>query len=126
VVGPCFASTARDFFTEVAPFKDDLILPAFAAAEAQPVIEIRGSAGAPNVEPDAGPSIAGTPSSVPGAGAASTDEEPSYGGPRQAGGCKCHLGSARVGLLDPEPLLALMLFGVACGRRRRRSLPSVD
>jgi len=122
VVGPCFASTARDFFTEVAPFKNDLILPAFAAANAQPLLEElvpAGAAGAPSNEPDPGSGAAGAPSSVPNAGAASTDEEPSYGGPRQAGGCKCHLGSARVGLLDPEPLLALTLFGVACSRRRR-------
>ena len=119
VVGPCFASTARDFFTQVAPFKDDLILPAFAAANAEPVIEETGAAGAPSDSPDAGPSVAGEPGSTPSAGAASVDGGPDYGGPRQAGGCKCHLSRARAGLLDPQPVLALMLFGVACARRRR-------
>ncbi|HEY5373963.1 MAG TPA: trypsin-like serine protease, partial [Polyangiaceae bacterium] len=121
VVGPCFASTARDVFTEVAPFKNDLILPAFAAANAEPMVEAIGAAGAAD-SPDAGSSVAGSPGSMPSAGAASVDtEDPTYGGPRQAGGCKCHLSSAHAGLLDPEPLLALMLCSVAYGRRRRAS-----
>jgi hypothetical protein len=133
VVGPCFASTARDFFTQVAPFKDDLILPAFAAANAQPVLEEMGAAGAPSDSPDAGSSVAGAPSdspdagssvagaasSTPSAGAASVDPGPGDGGSPQTGSCKCHLGRARAGLLDPEPALALMLFGVVCARRRR-------
>jgi len=124
VVGPCLASTARDVFTQVAPFKDDLILPAFAAANAQPIVEALGSAGAPNDESDAGSSVAGAPGSVPSAGAGSSDEEQSYGGPRQAGGCRCHLSGARAGSLDPEALLAFMVFGLACARRRRPLTPS--
>jgi MYXO-CTERM domain-containing protein len=119
VVGPCLASTARDVFTQVAPFKNDLILPAFAAAEAQPIVEARGAAGAPSEEPDAGPSVAGAPSSLPGAGSASVEEEPTYGGPRQAGGCKCHLGGGRAGGVELEALLGLLVLGVACARRRR-------
>jgi hypothetical protein len=134
VSGPCFASTARDFFTQVAPFKDDLILPAFAAANAEPIVEVidqagaGGAAGAASDGPDPGSSgsgaasdlpSAGAASDVPSAGAPSTDEDPSYGGPRQPGGCKCHLGTQRAGGLDPEAALALMLCAVAYARRRR-------
>jgi hypothetical protein len=43
VVGSCTASNARDFFTEVAPFADQLVLPAFKAAGAEPWLE--GTAG---------------------------------------------------------------------------------
>ncbi|MEI9951028.1 MAG: trypsin-like serine protease [Pseudomonadota bacterium] len=148
VVGPCFASTARDFFTQVAPFKNDLVLPAFAAANAEPVLEVgaTGAAGAPNVLPDAGSSsagaadgaagagdgvagagdgVAGAPDSVPGAGSPGASDEPSYGGPRQAGGCKCQLGSAQPGLLDPEALFTLMLCGVLYARRRQTSAANV-
>ncbi len=134
VVGPCLATTARDFFTQVAPFKDDLIMPAFAAANAEPIAEVSGAAGAAgeaSVEPDAGSNgggapgelpSAGAPSAVPSAGAAGVEDEPTYGGPRQAGGCKCDLGKKRVGELDPEALLALSLLGVAFARRRRASV----
>jgi MYXO-CTERM domain-containing protein len=123
VVGPCFANSARDFFTQVAPFKDDVILPAFAAANAEPIVEAVASAGAPSVEPDAGPNVAGAPSSLPSAGAASVEEDPAYGGPRHSGGCKCHLSSASAGSLDPQALFGLMLFGAACARRRQRTAP---
>jgi hypothetical protein len=128
VVGPCFASTARDFFTEVAPFKDDLVLPAFAAANAEPILEPArgGDAGAPSVEPDAGAgaetNVAGGPS-VPSAGTAGVvDEEPTYGGPRKAGGCKCRVGSPQGSFLDPESLLGCAVFGMALVRRRRRRI----
>lgn len=127
VVGPCFANTARDFFTQVAPFKDDLILPAFAAAHAEPIVEPVepvASAGAPSVEPDAGPNVAGAPGTLPSAGAANVDEDPGYGGPRHSGGCKCHLSSASAGSLDPQAWFGLALFGVACARRRQRTAPA--
>jgi hypothetical protein len=39
VVGDCTASTARNYFTEVAPFASGLILPAFEAAGADPWVE---------------------------------------------------------------------------------------
>jgi len=122
VVGPCFASTARDFYTQVAPFKDELVLPAFAAANAEPVLEVGGASGAPGEAPDAGSNLAGAPSATATAGAAGAADDPNYGGPRQAGGCKCHMGSPSAGALASEPLLALVLCGVAHARRRRRRL----
>jgi len=124
VVGPCFATTAKDFYTQVGPYKDDFILPAFEAAGAEPMLEPSdptGEAGASGEEPDAG-SIAGGPSMIPSAGGAGVPEEdPTYSGPRQAGGCRCHMSSARAGLLEPEALLGLLMFGVAFGRRRQRA-----
>jgi len=124
VVGPCFATTAKDFYTQVGPYKDDFILPAFAAANAEPILETggpTGEAGASGEDPDAG-SVAGGPSTMPSAGGAGVPEEdPTYGGPRQAGGCRCHMSGSRAGLLEPEALLGLLMFGVALGRRRQRS-----
>jgi len=86
------------------------------------LLEAGGASGAPGDTPDAGSNVAGAPSTATTAGAAGAPvDDPNYGGPRQAGGCKCHMGRPSAGALASEPLLALVLCGVAHARRRRRS-----
>ena len=125
--GNCLASNTHDFFTQVAPFKADLIDPAFAAANAQPIIEsgdddaAAGEGGA-SADTHAGSAVGGTSGSgtvVGGGPAAVTD--PTYTGLTQPGGCRCRMASApaRSGLLDPEALLGIA-FGAAVALRRAR------
>jgi hypothetical protein len=108
VTGDCTASTARDFYTQIAPFKDELFTPAFAAAGYLPQIED---------VPDAGTSDAGNADSgASDAGSDSDASEIDYHEPRQAGGCRCRIGVRSES--NRESALAL-LFALAVSRRRR-------
>jgi len=82
VVGDCKAPGARNYFTQIAPFENTIVRPAFEAAGHEPLLEDAtgsGAGGAPAVEGGAG----GEPS---GSGGASGGAEPGVGGaPSQAG-----------------------------------------
>jgi hypothetical protein len=130
VAGTCAASTARDFFTEVGPFNDELLKPAFAAAHAEPVLEPTGDAGATGAAgaagaeafADAGASAAGSPTLQP-SGDAGAEDAPEYHLPRNAGGCKCRMtGGAGAGS-EREPLLAALVVVLWRARSRRRRHP---
>jgi Trypsin len=125
-VGTCTDAATRNFYSEVAPFYEELLQPAFAAANAQPLILDAGEAGAGNaasadtdagaVDPDAG--SAGAPSEGTldgGAGSA-----PDYHLQDTSGGCKCRMGAG--GAHAPDSLSALAAFGLLVwrGRSRRR------
>jgi MYXO-CTERM domain-containing protein len=81
VVGDCMDINARNYFTELAPFEEDLLVPAFEAAEAEPVREADpaagGASGEGNVEGTAG--RAGSPEAPAGSAGSS-------GAPSQAAG----------------------------------------
>jgi MYXO-CTERM domain-containing protein len=121
----CESKTARHLFTQVAPYEDLLLRPAFAYVGHEPIVEARdasdaggqtgegGTAGAADAE------LGGASNGTAGHGASSgADALPE---PPEKGGCACSstAPSARTGSLDRGPLLALLLFGAACARRRR-------
>jgi hypothetical protein len=130
----CTAPDARDYFTEIAPFYNDVVMPAFAAANAQPLFEnmtdAAGAAGAAgaggegnSAGTDSGGSAGDTTTTVGGgdtAGSAPTGTAggTAYTGLRKPGGCTCR---AAVPSSDAsfEPLLALPLLMLL--RRRRRA-----
>jgi hypothetical protein len=108
VSGDCMSSTARDFYTQIAPFKDELFTPAFTAAGYLPQIED---------VPDAGTNDAGNADSgASDAGSDSDASEIDYHEPRQAGGCRCRIGVRSES--NGESALAL-LFALTASRRRR-------
>ena len=124
-VGTCTDAATRNFYSEVGPFYDELLKPAFAAAKAQPLILDTGAAGAPNdadasthvgpVESDAGSAGAPTqPQQEGGAGA------PDYHLQSTSGGCKCRMGAG--GARAAHSLSALAALGLLVwrGRSRRR------
>jgi Trypsin len=125
----CSSSEARDLFTEVAPFYQDLVVPAFQAANAEPVFEnmtdAAGAGGEGNTAgADSGGSAGDTPTAVGGgdtAGSAPTGSAggTAYTGLRKAGGCTCR---AAVPSSDAsfEPLLALPLLLLLRRRRAAR------
>jgi hypothetical protein len=133
VVGSCTASNARDFFTEIAPFADQLVLPAFKAAGAEPWLEgaagpglggLGGDAGSANANANAGDSsLGGAPGVVDAAGGeaptalgGSDALTPEAAGLRKKGGCNCGIvGAPATGGTFPGLLLAC---GLLYGRRR--------
>jgi MYXO-CTERM domain-containing protein len=123
VAGNCEDANARDFFTEIAPFYDDVVAPAFAAANAQPVFEDLSDAGGATGDggvPDAGmePTDADTDAA---ADSGSPDDDAGalpYHGPRKTGGCTCRAAPAS-GSSAYEPLLALPFLLLTLRRRRR-------
>lgn len=150
VVGECGASTARNFFTEIAPFEDELITPAFAEAGGAPWLEgttgpgeptggnpgAGGDGGAPSTEGGApasggsgdtggavtsgGKSSGGTSTS---AGLDAGGSAGAAGGLRKKGGCTCTMPGSRApadGAWLGAPLFALGLL-----LRRARSRRSV-
>jgi hypothetical protein len=79
VVGECTANSARNYFTQIAPFENTIVRPAFEAAGYEPLLEdgpVSGSGGAP--------SAGGAPSMEGGAG----------GEPAAAGGAEAGVGGA--------------------------------
>ncbi|MEI9936985.1 MAG: S1 family peptidase [Pseudomonadota bacterium] len=123
----CDSTTARRIFTELAPYEDMLLKPAFAYAGHEPILEAsdaNGSAGAGGESGESGAigeAGAATGAATNGAaGHGASDGADDYHEPPAKGGCACSsTASARSGSSDPKALLALMLFGVACVRRRR-------
>lgn len=103
VVGDCTALSARNYFTELAPFESDLLVPAFAAAGADPLPEFpepgsAGAAGTGNVVASAGQ--AGSPGAPPlSAGSSGSPEPP--GGTGGASSTPGRAGSA--GTAETEP-----------------------
>lgn len=142
VVGDCTASTARNYFTQVAPFEDELIKPAFAEAGAEPWLEgtsgpgiTPGSAGAPG---DAGSANASGGSASASGGSDSsggtdasggtslalggTSDETGgttveYHGLRKKGGCTCTVVGARG---HHTAVWSAPLLGLALLLRRRK------
>lgn len=108
VVGDCDASTSRNYFTEIAPFEDELITPAFAQAGALPWREgttgpgggpiggggVGGEGGSPSTEGGAPTVEGGTTSTggvletggTPTTGGASTGGSTASGGLNTGGG----------------------------------------
>lgn len=146
VVGDCSASTARNFFTQVAPFEDELIVPAFMEAGTLPWREgttgpgegTGGSAGAggESGSGNAGGEVAsgGTSGGSSGGAVASgglsfsggrdasggIDATAGTGGLRKKGGCTCNMPgipSANANWLA-APLLGL---GILLRRRATKS-----
>jgi hypothetical protein len=137
IVGPCAAATARNVFTQVAPFARTLIEPAFEAAGAEPIREMGSGATGSGGEGGASTGGTGTGGSssgggspeggTPGGGAggfetggggAAGDETPERRGLRKKGGCRCELVG---GVRDGSELfgLPLMLLVGLLARRRR-------
>jgi len=115
--GACNSPTARQYFTQVAPFTEEVLLPAFELAGYEPIPEAGGGgSGTPVGE-------AGAPSSSAGGGAG-TNDRPSDGSnvtPPAKGGCRCSTTATRgAGALDRLALaLVLGVAGSAVWRRRR-------
>jgi hypothetical protein len=72
VVGDCKADEARNYFTQIAPFENTIVRPAFEAAGYEPLLEedepIPGTGGAPSTDAGAGGEFAAAGNSNPGAG----------------------------------------------------------
>ncbi|MEO6603184.1 MAG: S1 family peptidase [Polyangiaceae bacterium] len=125
VTGSCTASTARDFYTEVSPFNEELFKPAFAAANFEPVLEATGGAGAPSdagATGDVDPSLGGASGEEPppgsaGNGGAAAGAEPTYRLPA-AGGCRCRVSGATRRASDLESFLAVLVVLLARARKR--------
>jgi MYXO-CTERM domain-containing protein len=128
----CTAPDARDYFTEIAPFSNDVVMPAFAAANAQPVYEnmtdAAGAAGAGGEGNSAGVDSggsAGDPTATVGGGDTAgttptgTAGGTAYTGLRKPGGCTCRAGMPSSDATF-EPLLALPLLLLLRRRRRAR------
>jgi len=132
VVGDCQSRTARDIFTELAPFARDVVAPAFEAAGATPILEEEpGEAGAGGESAGGSGSepVAGVGGSAAGVGGSGNGGEPVAGGSaagapmrkglRQEGGCRCDVvgtqGERRTPVLSALVVLAVLL------RRRVRS-----
>jgi hypothetical protein len=137
VVGPCEAATARNVFTQVAPFARALIEPAFEAAGAEPIREMgsgatgaggEGGAGtggtgagggsSGGASPEGGSPAGGAGGLETGGGGAAGDETPGRRGLRKKGGCRCDLVG---GVREETELFGLplvMLLGLLARRRR--------
>jgi hypothetical protein len=123
-VGSCSDAATRNFYSEVAPFYDELLKPAFAAANAQPLILDTGEAGTGNapdsdagaVDPDAG--SAGAPAEA--TEDAGADSAPHYHLQTSPGGCKCRMGHGGDHARGSLSALAAFALLVWRGRGRRR------
>lgn len=141
VVGDCQSDSARNYFTQIAPFENDMVRPAFEAAGYEPLLEevgMPGSGGAASGEAGAGTDAGGADPGVGGAssaggaadaGAASEPSEAGFGGqreeprqayrgPRKSGGLKCEL-SPGGGQNWHASLLSLLIGLVLAARRAR-------
>lgn len=133
IVGNCGDEDARNFFTQIAPFEDTIVRPAFEAAGHEPLLEEErpaGSGGAPAAEAGAGgdgvgvggaggaTDSGGAPGEA-GTGGEQLEEPPTYRGPRKEGGLKCEI--------SPDDrqtwhaALAPLLIGLAWSVRRARA-----
>lgn len=127
LVGACDAPTARQYFTQVAPFADEVLTPAFELTGYAPIVEggtaNDGGAGAAGADPGGG-SEAGGPAAAGGgdnAGGASAGGTVMTRSPPGKGGCACST-TARPRAGSLERLAALLALGaavVAVSRRRR-------
>jgi len=132
LVGTCSSPSARQYFTQVAPFADEILTPAFELAGYQPLVEGggtgEGGAGgdASTIEPESGGAEAGGAASSAGGGEnsnAGTADAANTPPPPEKGGCRCATpATPRSGSVD-RLAVALMLgiVGYAVSRRRRRS-----
>jgi hypothetical protein len=72
VVGACADEGARNYFTQIAPFENTIVRPAFEAAGYEPLLEedepVPGTGGAPSADAGAGGEFAAAGNSNPGAG----------------------------------------------------------
>lgn len=145
VVGDCHSDSARNYFTQIAPFQNDIVRPAFEAAGHEPLLEVRmpGSGGAP-AEAGAGgaetgaaagrdPSVGGAPGaggaadaggaasepSGAGVGGQHEEEPPAYRGPRKSGGLKCELSPG--GRQNWHASLLSLVIGLMLAARRARA-----
>ncbi len=137
-VGDCTATTVRDFYTEVAPFAADIILPAFQAAGYDPWLEGNSEPGLYGTGGDGstgGASSTGGDTSAQSTSGGSTSSDTSAGGapigtggdtsgpavydqgPPAGGSCACRAASARRSGLGIAAVAAVGLLGL---RRRRR------
>ncbi|MGC4091699.1 MAG: trypsin-like serine protease [Polyangiaceae bacterium] len=151
VVGDCTANSARNFFTQVAPFESELLGPAFAEAGAQPWLEgttgpgagsggSTGTAGAPSeggAAETGGSASGGTASGgvtasggldanggVDASGGSNASGGVEIRGPRKKGGCTCSTpGSESAG--SAWPALAPVALGMLWRRRRAQRARSV-
>ncbi len=138
VVGDCTAATARDLFTEVAPFTADIVLPAFAAAGFEPWLEgnsepgLYGTGGSSGT---GGDSSTGGATSTQSASGGATSLDTAVGGapigtggdtsgpgvydqgPPSGGSCAC-----RTAMNRRSGLGALLAMAAVLGLRRRRLL----
>ena len=132
LVESCSSPNARQFFTQVAPFADEVLRPAFELAGYEPIVEgaatsdggaggeSGSSGGAENVAEGGSAGAAesaGGPSTSAGGNGSSTDGSSS---PPEKGGCRCST-PARRGA-GPSDWLATALMigaGFAVSRRRR-------
>lgn len=149
LVGECGDQDARNFFTQIAPFEDTIVEPAFEAAGAEPLPEIEtGSGGSPATEGGAGgepsgsgasgaetggggaPAEGGAPAaeagapSIPGAEAGAGGEPPdaappTYRGPRKSGGLRCELSPG--GRQNWHASLLSLVIGMMLVARRVRA-----
>ncbi len=127
LVGTCDSPNARQYFTQVAPFVDEVILPAFELAGYEPISEegATTSEGGAGGEGNAagGAENAGAPVSSEGGGETANAGSPaSHEPPPSKGGCTCSTTATPVvSFLDR--LATVLLLGAAAGgisRRRRR------
>jgi hypothetical protein len=86
LVGECGDEDARNFFTQIAPFEDTIVRPAFEAAGHEPLLEVEmGSGGAPTADAGAGGEPAGSGASGGSETGAAGSETSAGGAPAQAG-----------------------------------------
>jgi hypothetical protein len=86
LVGECGDEGARNFFTQVAPFEDTIVRPAFEAAGHEPLLEVEmGSGGAPTADAGAGGEPAGSGASGGSETGAAGSETGAGGAPTQGG-----------------------------------------
>ncbi len=133
VIGGCSAATAKNVFTQVAPFLAELVVPAFEAAGAEPIVEPEdpatggaGSGSTPGSAGEAGETAGGGEGATGGDAAAGGEggagdaagSPPAYHGVRKPGGCRCDVVGAPAG---GTGLLSPLVVAWALARRRATS-----
>ena len=135
LVGACSSPYARQYFTQVAPFADEVLTPAFELTGYQPIVE-SGGTGEGGAGGDAGtigePEGGGDEAGGGGGASSTAGGENSNAGttdgtstppPPEKGGCRCATpATPRSGSVDRlATALMLGVVGYAVSRRRRRS-----
>jgi hypothetical protein len=131
VVGDCKAPGARNYFTQVAPFADTLVLPAFEAAGAEPWLEgnpgpglgnrggspgTGGSVGTGGVGGDAGGDApTGTGGTAGKGGSVSSGGDSSSAGASESGGTVSFGGGASSGAAGSDGVPLRKKGGCTCG-----------